>query len=109
MRIIFISATAAESRQTRQLPWVIRGNATPNKTWLVVLKRYSLLKLGEAACQYCGNDEHLRQFIGILRDIQGLNVTPDTADQIKLINDDQVNAWLHLSQCTTLTVACFLH
>ena len=28
---------------------------------------------------------------------------------IELINDDQVNAWLRLSQCTTLTTACFLH
>ena len=41
---------------------------------------------------------YLRQFIGILHEIQGLNVTPDAADQIELINDDQVNAWLRLSQ-----------
>lgn len=109
VRIIFISTTAAEPGQARQLPWVIRGNATPNKSWLAVLKHYTLQELGEAACRYCEDDEHPRQFIGILHDIQGLNVTPDAADQIELINDDQVNAWLRLSQCTTLTVACFLH
>ena len=109
VRIIFISTTAAEPSQARQLPWVICGNATLYKTWLVVLRHYSLQELGEAACRYGTDDEHPRQFIGILHNIQGLNVTPNSADQIKLINDDQVNAWLHLSQCTTLTVACFLH
>ena len=109
VRIIFISPTAAEPVQARQLPCVIHGNVTPNKSWLAVLKHYTLQELGEAACRYCEDDEHPRQFIGILHDIQGLNVTPDAADQIELINDDQVNAWLRLSQCTTLTVACFLH
>ena len=109
VRIIFIPTTAAAAGQARQLPWIIRGNDTPNKTWLAVLKHYTLQELGEAACRYCEDDEHPRQFIGILRDIQGLNVTPDAADQIELINDDQVNAWLRLSHCTTLTVACFLH
>jgi len=38
-----------------------------------------------------------------------MNVTPNTAEQIKLINNDQINAWLHLSHCSTLIVACFLH
>ena len=38
VRIIFISRTAAEPGQAPQLPWVIRGNATPNKTLLAVLK-----------------------------------------------------------------------
>jgi len=38
-----------------------------------------------------------------------MNVTPNAADQIKLIDDNQVNAWLRLSRCTTLPVACFLH
>ena len=38
-----------------------------------------------------------------------MNVTPNAADQIELINDDLVNSWLRLSQYTTLTVACFLH
>ncbi|PUU75579.1 hypothetical protein B9Z19DRAFT_1131122 [Tuber borchii] len=81
----------------------------PNKSWLAVLRHYTLQELGEAACRYVEDGEHPRQFIGILRDIQGLNVTPDGADQIELIDDDQVNAWLRLSQCSTLTVACFLH
>jgi len=38
-----------------------------------------------------------------------MNVTPDAANQIKLIDDGQVNAWLHLCHCTTLTDACLLH
>jgi len=50
-----------------------------------------------------------RQYIGILSDIQGMNATPNAAAQSKLIDDNQVNAWLRLSRCTTLTVACFLH
>ena len=37
VRIIFISTTASEPGQARQLPWMIRGNATPNKSWLAVL------------------------------------------------------------------------
>ena len=53
--------------------------------------------------------EHPWEFIGIFRDIQGMNVTPDTTDKIELINDDQVNVWLRLSHCSTLTVSCFLH
>ena len=109
IRMIFISTSDAEAGQARQLPWVMRGDEMPNKTWLAVLKHYTLQELGEAACRYVEDGEHPRQFIGILRDIQGLNVTPDAADQIELINDDQVNAWLRLSRCTTLTVACFLH
>ena len=109
VRIIFISTTAAEPGQARQPPRAIRGNATPNKSWLAVLKHYTLQELGEAACRYSEDDEHPRQLIGILPDIQGLNGTPDAADQIELINDDQVNTWLCLSQCTTLTVAFFLH
>ena len=104
-RIIFLPTIAAEPRQARQLPWVICVNATPNKTWLAVLKHYTLQELGEAACRYGADDKHLRQFIGIPSDIQGLNVTPNTANQIKLINNDRANAWLHLSQCTTLTSA----
>jgi len=66
-------------------------------------------ELGKAACRYIEDGDHHRQFIGMLRDIQGMNLTPEAADQIELIDDDQVNAWLHLSPCTTLTVACFLH
>ncbi|KAG0125454.1 hypothetical protein HOY82DRAFT_616506 [Tuber indicum] len=51
-------------------------------------------ELGKAACRYVEEGEHPRQFIGILQDIQGLNVTPDAADQIELIDDNQVDAWL---------------
>ena len=109
IRMIFISTSDAEAGQAHQLPWVILGDEMPNKTWLAVLKYYTLQKLGEAAWRYVEDGEHPRQLIGILRDIQGLNATPDAADQIELINDDQVNAWLCLSRCTTLTVACFLH
>ena len=109
IQMIIIKASDAEPGQARQLPWVVRGPATPSTNWLAVLKHYTLQELGEAAYRYCEEGEHPRQFIGILRDIQGQNVTPDAADQIELINDDQVNAWLRLSRCTTLTVACFLH
>jgi len=38
-----------------------------------------------------------------------MNVTSDSADQMELIFDDQVTAWLGLSRCTTLTVVCFLY
>ena len=109
VRIIFIETSDAVPGLARQLPWVMHGNATPNKSWLAILRHYTLQELGEAACRYVEDGEYPRQFIGILRDIQGMNVTPDAADQIELIDDDQVNAWLRLSQCTTLTVACFLH
>ena len=109
IQIIFIKASDAEPGQARQLPWVVRGPATPSTNWLAVLGRYALRELGEAAHCYCEEGEHHRLFIGILRDIQGQNVTPDAADQIELINDDQINAWLRFSRCTTLTVAYFLH
>ena len=88
---------------------MVHGHATPSTNWLAVRKHHPLQELGEAAYRYCEECEQPRQFIGILRDIQGQNVTPDASDQIELINDDQVNAWLRLSCCTTLTVACFLH
>ncbi|PUU84225.1 hypothetical protein B9Z19DRAFT_1118093 [Tuber borchii] len=65
-----------------------------NKSWLAVLSHYTLQELGEAAYRYVEDGEHPRQFIGILCDIEGLNVTPDGADQIELIDNDQVNAWL---------------
>ena len=35
--MIFISTSDAEDGQARQLPWVMRGDEMPNKTWLVVL------------------------------------------------------------------------
>ena len=85
VRIIFLSTPAAEPGQARQLPWVIRGNATPNNTWLAVFKHYILHDLDEDTCE---DDEHPRQFIGIPHDIQSLNVTPDTTNQIELINDN---------------------
>ncbi|PUU72226.1 hypothetical protein B9Z19DRAFT_1138612 [Tuber borchii] len=112
--IMDVLKKAAESRaepgQARQLPWINRGNnAMPKKSWPAVLRHYTFQELGEAACWSVENVEHHRQFIGILHNIQGLNVTPDSADQIELIDVDQVNAWLCLSQCSTLTVACFLH
>jgi len=75
----------------------------------VILRHSTLQELGEAACRYMKDGECPRQYIGILSDIQGMNATPNAADQIKLIDDNQVNAWLCLSRCTTLTVACFLH
>ena len=58
VRIIFISMTAAEPGKARKLSRVIRGNATLNKSWLVVLKHYTLQELDKPACRYCGNDEH---------------------------------------------------
>ena len=60
VRIIVFSTTAAKPGQARQLPWVIRGNATPNKTWLAFPKQSTLQELGEAACRYCEDDKHSR-------------------------------------------------
>ena len=87
----------------------MHGNATPDYCWLAILQHYNLLELSEAACRYLEDGDHPQLFILILRDIHGTKVTPDAADQIKLIDDDQVNTWLHLSLCTTITGACFLH
>jgi len=108
VRIIFTETSGANPGQARQLPCVMYGNTTPNKSWLAILWHYTLQELGEAACQYIEDGDNPRLFIGIHRDIQCINVTPDAAHQ-KLIDDDQVNAWLHLSRYSTLTVACFLH
>ena len=47
--------------------------------------------------------------MGILEDIQPLNATPDATHQVEVIDDDQVNAWLRLSNANPLTMACFLH
>ena len=52
IRMIFISTSDAEAGQARQLPWVMRGDEMPNKTWLAVLKHYTLQELGKAACRY---------------------------------------------------------
>ena len=109
MRIIFIETSGANPGQARQLQWVIHRNATPNKSLLAILQHYTLQKLSEAACWNVKDSDHLRQFISIRHDIQGMNVTADAADQIELIDDALVNTWLRLSQCITLSVACFLH
>ena len=58
VRIIVISTTAARPEQAQQLPWVIRGNATPDETRLAVLKQYTLQELGKAASRYCEDDKH---------------------------------------------------
>ena len=87
----------------------MHGNATPNSSWLAILRHETLQEHGEAACRYMKDGECPQQYIGILSDIQGMNATSNAAAQIKPIDDNQVNAWLRLSQCTTLTVACFLH
>ena len=107
--MVFIETSDANPGQAHQLPWVMHCNTTPNKSWLAILRHYTLQELSEGPCRYIEDGNYSRQFIGILRDIQDMHVTPDAADQIELIDDDQVNAWLHLSQCTTLTIACFLH
>jgi len=86
----------------------MHGDTTPNKSWLAILRHYTLQELSEAAYQYKEDGEDPMLLIGILYDIQGMNVTPDAADQIELIDNDQVHAWLGVSYCTTLTVACFL-
>ncbi|KAG0123978.1 hypothetical protein HOY82DRAFT_543927 [Tuber indicum] len=70
---------------------------------------YTLQELSEAASWYLDDRVYPRQFVGILHNIQGMNITPDAANQIDLIDDDQVNAWLHLSLCSTLTISCFVH
>ncbi|KAG0132534.1 hypothetical protein HOY82DRAFT_606577 [Tuber indicum] len=109
VRIIFIATTGADAGQARQLPWVMHGGNTPNKTWLAILRYYTLQELGKASCRYLEEGDHPRQFVGILRDIKGMNVTPNAADQIELIDDDHINAWLRLSRCTTHTIAYFVY
>jgi len=58
----------------------MHGIATPNKSWLAILRQYALQELGEAAFWYLEYGEHPRQFIGILREIHGMNVTSNAAD-----------------------------
>jgi len=84
------------------------GNATPDKIWLAILRHYTLQELSKATCRFIEDGDHPWQFIGILHHIQGINITLSAANQIKLIDDDQVNAGLRLPLCTTLTAACFL-
>ena len=92
VRIIFIATSDADEGQARQLPWVMHGNETPNKSWLAILRYYTLQELGEAACRYLEAEEYPRQFIGILHDICEMNITSDAINQIELINNNQVNA-----------------
>jgi len=82
--------------------------ATPDKSWLAILWHHTLQELGKAACQFIEDGDHPWQLIDILHDIQGINIIPPAANQIELIDDNQVNAWLRLPQCTTLTVTFFL-
>jgi len=91
VRIIFIETSGANPGHAHQLPSMMHRNATLNKSSLAILQHYAMCELGEAACRYIKRGDHLRKFIGILCDIEGMKVTPDAADQIKLIDDDQVN------------------
>ena len=109
MRIIFISITAAKPLLAWQLHCVICGNATPTKTCLAVLKHYILPELSQGVCGHREKNEYSQQFIVILHVIQDLNVSPNTADQIELIHDNQVNAWLCLIDCANLSIACVLY
>jgi len=84
-------------------------NATPNKLSLVILWHYSLQELSEGGCRYVEDCKPPLQLIGILHDIQGMNVTPDRNDQIELINDEQVNASLYFTYYTFLRISCFHH
>ena len=52
MQIIFIETLGANPGQAHQFPWVIHGNATPNKSWLAILWHYTLQEFGEDVCRY---------------------------------------------------------
>ncbi|KAG0632904.1 hypothetical protein HOY80DRAFT_1109812 [Tuber brumale] len=108
-KIIYIETTAAPQGTARSLPWIVPVGGVANRNWLGVLKHYTLQELGEAVCKHLDDDEHPRKLVGILEDIQPLNATPDGTHQVELIDDDQVNAWVHLSNARPLTVACSLH
>ncbi|KAG0640205.1 hypothetical protein HOY80DRAFT_1000326 [Tuber brumale] len=96
-KIIYIETTAAPQE------------GVANQNWLGVLKHYTLQELREAICKHLDDGEHPRKLVGILEDIQLLNATPDRTHQVELIDDDQVNAWVRLSNARPLMVACFLH
>ncbi|KAG0636317.1 hypothetical protein HOY80DRAFT_1003553 [Tuber brumale] len=95
-KIIYIETTAAPQGTACSLPWIVPVGGVANQNWLGVLKQYTLQELGEAV-------------LGILEDIQLLNATPDRTHQVELIDDDQVNGWVCLSNARPLKVACFLH
>ncbi|KAG0634762.1 hypothetical protein HOY80DRAFT_1004874 [Tuber brumale] len=95
-KIIYIKTTAAPQ------------GGVANRNWLGVLKHYTLQELGQAVCKHLDDGEHPRKLVGILEDIQPLNTTPNGTHQVELIDDQQVNAWVRLSNARPLTVACFL-
>ncbi|KAG0640985.1 hypothetical protein HOY80DRAFT_1040341 [Tuber brumale] len=107
-KIIYIETGAAPQGTARSLPWIVPVAGVANQNWLWVLKHYALQELGEAVCKHLDNGEHSGKLVGIREDIQPHNATPDGTDQVELIDDDQVNAWVHLSNIRPLTVACFL-
>jgi len=109
IRIIYIDTTSAPPGIARSLHWVVPAGHVPNRNWLAILRHYTLQELGEAACRHLEDDEYPRKFVGILEDIQPLNATPDATHQVELIDDDQVNTWLCLSNANPLTMACFLY
>ncbi|KAG0639402.1 hypothetical protein HOY80DRAFT_1001015 [Tuber brumale] len=108
-KIIYIETTATPQGTACLLPRIVPVGGVANWNWLGVLKYYTLQELGKAACKHLDDGEHPRKLVGILKDIQPLNGTPDGTHQVELIDDDQVNAWVHLSNARPLTVACFLH
>ncbi|KAG0632930.1 hypothetical protein HOY80DRAFT_1006410 [Tuber brumale] len=108
-KIIYIETTAAPHSTARSLPWIVPVGGVANWNMLGVLKHYTLQELGEAVCKHLDDGEHPRRLVGILEDIQPLNATLDGTHQVELIDDDQVNAWVRLSNARPVTVACFLH
>ncbi|KAG0632956.1 hypothetical protein HOY80DRAFT_1006391 [Tuber brumale] len=89
-KIIYIETTAALQGTARSLPWILPVGGVANRNWLGVLKHYTLQELGEAVCKHLDDGKHPRMLV-------------------ELIDDDQVNAWVRLSNARPLTVACFLH
>ncbi|KAG0643955.1 hypothetical protein HOY80DRAFT_997369 [Tuber brumale] len=108
-KIIYIETTAAPQGTAHSLPWIVPLGGVANRNWLGVLKHYTLQELGEAVCKHLDDGEHPQKLVGIIEDIQPLNATPDGTHQVELIDDEQVNAWVRLSNARPLTVACFLH
>ncbi|KAG0641168.1 hypothetical protein HOY80DRAFT_999543 [Tuber brumale] len=108
-KIIYIETTAAPQGTACSLPWIVPVGGVANWNWLRVLKHYTLQEIGEAVCKHLDDSEHPRKLVGIHEDIQPLNATPDGTHQVELIDDDQVNAWVRLSNARPLTVASFLH
>ncbi|KAG0641325.1 hypothetical protein HOY80DRAFT_1113339 [Tuber brumale] len=95
-KIIYIQTTAAPQGTACSLPWIVSVGGVANQNWLGVLKHYTVQELGKA-------------IVSIHADIQPVNTTPDGTHQVELIDDDQVNAWVRLSNARPLMVACVLH